>query len=70
MKTLKLQPLSRRFLYNGVSLPDPDPSAPVEKVRELLANTYPELTTAKISSPEEGDGTLTYTFTRALGDKG
>ncbi|MBI1954835.1 MAG: PRTRC system protein C [Acidobacteria bacterium] len=41
--------LSREFSYNGVKLPDPNPSMPSEEVRQFYATQYPDITTASIT---------------------
>lgn len=62
--------LSREFSYNGVKLPDPNPSMTIEEVRAIYANQYPDLATASIAGPETSDGKLHYSFVRAIGTKG
>jgi PRTRC genetic system protein C len=66
--------LNRVFLLteNGTDLrlTDPEPSWSVEAVMNFYANTYPILTTAKISAPRiEGD-TVQYRFESVMGTKG
>lgn len=68
--TLHVQPIERRFTYNGVTLPDPSPGMSVEQVRDFYAHTYPDLATATVSGPTETDGRFDYAFTRAIGTKG
>ena len=67
---LKVQPLTRMFVYNGVRLPDPDPELSVEQVRDMYVATYPELATAAVEGPSPVNDTMQYTFTRAVGVKG
>jgi PRTRC genetic system protein C len=67
---IDVKPLSREFIFDGRTLPDPDPDKFVEQVREMYIPTIPEITTAKVVGPECVDGKLRYTFTRAIGDKG
>jgi PRTRC genetic system protein C len=67
---VKIEPLERSFCYNGLRLPDPDPSLTVEQVRDMYVNTYPELATAAVEGPSPVDGRMEYTFTRAVGAKG
>ena len=67
---VKVEKLERVFLFNGVKLPDPSPEFTVEQVRDMYVNTYPELSTAAIEGPAPVDGTMQYTFTRAVGAKG
>jgi PRTRC genetic system protein C len=42
----------------------------VEQVRELLTPSYPEIATATLAGPENTEGALRYTFSRAIGSKG
>lgn len=68
--TLKTSLLLRVFFYNGVRIPDPDPAMSTEQVRDLLTPSYPEITTASVSGPEDTGTELRYTFSRAIGTKG
>ena len=67
---LKTSPLPREFSYNGLRIPDPNPSMSVEQVRDTLSAAYPEIATAAIEGPEATATALRYTFTRAIGSKG
>jgi PRTRC genetic system protein C len=67
---LKVEKMIREFSFNGIKLADPNPDLPVEKVREIHAMTYPEITTAAIEGPEPRGNRLVYTFSRAVGTKG
>lgn len=67
---VKVEKLERVFLFNGAKLPDPSPEFTVEQVRDMYVNTYPELATAAIEGPTPVDGSMQYTFTRAVGAKG
>ncbi|RKD15145.1 PRTRC system protein C [Pelobium manganitolerans] len=66
--------LDRVFLLteNGTDLrlTDPEPSWSVEAVMNFYANTYPILTTAKISAPRIEEDTVQYRFESAMGTKG
>jgi PRTRC genetic system protein C len=62
--------LSRIFEFNGVRLPDPNPTLTPEEVRNLYAHQYPDIATAAISGPEAVGDKLRYQFTRAIGSKG
>jgi len=62
--------LSRYFEFNGVRLPDINPSLSVEDVRALYAHQYPDIATAAITGPEAVSDKLRYQFTRAIGSKG
>ena len=67
---VKVEKLERVFLFNGTKLPDPNPAFTVEQVRDVYVNTYPELATAAVDGPSPVNGTMQYTFTRAVGAKG
>jgi PRTRC genetic system protein C len=62
--------MARSFRYLGLVLPDPASDLDVESVRSFYAASYPEITTAALTGPEAVDGTLVYTFTKAIGTKG
>lgn len=66
--------LDRIFLLkeNGtdIRLTDPEPSWSVEAVMNFYANTYPILSTAKISTPRIEDDTVQYRFESMMGTKG
>lgn len=67
---VNVEVLQRRFRYQGVVLPDPDPNMSVEQVRDLYVATYPDLATAAVEGPSPVDGWMECTFTRAVGAKG
>ena len=66
--------LDRVFLLkeNGtdIRLTDPELSWSAEAVMNFYANTYPILTTAKISVPRIEDDTVQYRFESVMGTKG
>ena len=66
--------LERVFLFNDkrqeIKLTDPEPKWSVQAVLNFYSNTYPILTTAKISAPVIKDGTVQYRFESAIGTKG
>ena len=66
--------LDRIFLLkeNGtdIRLTDPEPSWSVEAVMNFYANTYPILSTAKISTPRIENDTVQYRFESVMGTKG
>ena len=66
--------LDRIFLLkeNGtdIRLTDPEPSWSLETMMNLYTNTYPILTTAKISAPRIEDDTVQYRFESVMGTKG
>ena len=66
--------LERIFILkdNGqdIKLPDPEPKWSVESVMNFYGNTYPILTTAKISAPQIKEDTVQYKFESVMGTKG
>jgi len=66
--------LERVFVLknNGqdIKLTDPEPKWSAEAVLNFYANTYPILTTAKISAPKIKDDTVEYQFESVMGTKG
>ena len=67
---IKVEKMTREFVFNGIKLPDPNPELTVEKVREIHAMNYPEISTAAVEGPEILGNRLRYTFFRAVGTKG
>lgn len=72
---LKAQPIQRRFNYNGMVIPDPNPNASLEDVVKVLSHTYPELTSAKLDPSaqirdESGSQIHTFNVKVATGSKG
>jgi PRTRC genetic system protein C len=65
---------TRRFMYNGMELPDPSPAdgdqMSKEQVRDTWAGTYPELATAAVKGPTRDGDVDIYTFERSVGTKG
>ncbi|MCG2793399.1 PRTRC system protein C [Epilithonimonas hispanica] len=66
--------LDRVFIFkdNGqeIRLTDPEPKWSVESVMNFYANTYPILTTSKISAPKIKDDAVEYQFESVIGTKG
>lgn len=66
--------LERVFLFNDkgqeIKLTDPEPKWSVQTVLNFYSNTYPILTTAKVSAPVINDDTVQYRFESAIGTKG
>ena len=66
--------LERIFILkdNGqeIRLTDPEPKWSVESVQNFYTNTYPILTTAKVSAPQIKDDTIEYRFESVMGTKG
>ena len=73
-KMLLATQLERVFILkdNGqeIKLPDPEPKWSVEAVMNFYANTYPILTTAKVSAPQIKEDTVQYKFESVMGTKG
>lgn len=53
-----------------IKLTDPEPTWSVEAVMNFYANTYPILTTAKVSAPVIREDTVQYKFESVMGTKG
>jgi len=66
--------LERVFILNDkgqeIRLSDPDTKWSVAEVLNFYANTYPILTTAKVSAPQIKDDTVQYRFESVMGTKG
>lgn len=62
--------ITRKFVYNGITLPDPSSGLKPEAVREFYATQYPELNNAVVEGPVTKNNVSTYTFQRAAGAKG
>ena len=66
---IQVQAIRRRYLYNGVTLPD-IPGHEPKDVRDIYSAQYPELLSADIEMGEVRDGIQEITFKRAVGTKG
>lgn len=53
-----------------IKLADPEPRWSVEAVMNFYANTYPILTTSKVSAPVIRDDSVQYRFESVMGTKG
>lgn len=66
--------LERVFKFNDkgqeIVLTDPEPKWSVDAVLNFFANTYPILTTAKISKPKIENDKVQYQFESVMGTKG
>lgn len=66
--------LERVFILNDkeqeIRLTDPEPRWSAENVLNFYANTYPVLTTAKISPPAIKNDAVEYRFESVMGTKG
>jgi PRTRC genetic system protein C len=67
---IETKAIIRKFIYNGTELPDPNPAATIEGVRDILASTHAEIATAAIDGPDIKGEVHTYTFVRSVGTKG
>lgn len=62
----------RVFAYDGREFPDPDPTLPVDEVRKIMANFFPELANAEsnlVSKPDRPDVEI-WEFKSKVGRKG
>lgn len=69
---MSLTPVAVRriFIYNGRTLPDPDPQMTPEAVKQFYSAIHADLTNAAVEGGTfEGD-TQTFEFKRGLGTKG
>jgi PRTRC genetic system protein C len=66
---IEVKQITRRYLYNGVTLPDIQGMEPKE-VRDVYSAQYPELVSADIELGEISNGIQEITFKRAVGVKG
>lgn len=66
--------LERVFIFidkeQEIKLADPEPKWSVQAVLNFYSNTYPILTTAKISAPVIKDDAVQYRFESVIGTKG
>lgn len=66
--------LERVFILNDkgqeIKLSDPEPQWSVDAVMNFYANTYPILTTAKVSAPVIQEDAVQYRFESVIGTKG
>ena len=67
---LTVSKITRKFSYNGVNLPDPNPSLSLNEVLGIFANTHPEIANAALDGPTVKGDTHTYTFIKSVGEKG
>lgn len=66
--------LERVFIFQDkdqqINLTDPEPTWSVQAVLNFYANTYPILTTAKVSAPVIKNDKIQYRFESVIGTKG
>ena len=67
---LEVKKIVRKFKYNGVDLPDPNPALNISEVQGIFANTHPEIANAAVDGPTQKGEVQTYTFVRSVGTKG
>lgn len=67
--SMQVQIITRRYLYNGMTLPDIPGHEPRE-VRDIYSAQFPELLSADIEAGEVSNGVQEITFKRAVGVKG
>lgn len=67
--SMQVQVITRRYLYNGMTLPDIPGHEPKE-VRDIYSAQFPELLSADIEAGEVSNGVQEITFKRAVGVKG
>ena len=67
--SIEVQQVTRRYLYNGITLPD-IPGQEPKDVRDVYSVQYPELLSADIQIGEVVNGVQEITFKRAVGVKG
>ena len=67
---MKVTPARRTFSFQGRSLNDPDPNLSPDEVRVFFAAADASLLTAAVEGPTMVDGALSYTFVRAVREKG
>ena len=67
---VKVSATVRKFTYNGVNLPDPNPALPINEVQGIFAHSHPEIANAAIDGPVVKGNVQTYTFVKSVGTKG
>ena len=61
--------MARVFVYDGRSFPDPDPSLPVEEVKRIFTDFFPEVATAEMRTAQRDEDEVVE-FVRRVGTKG
>ena len=67
---LQAQAITRKFVWKGTELPDPNPAGTIESVRDVLTHTHPEIANAAVDGPKVDGAVHTYTFVASVGTKG
>ena len=66
---IEVKEVTRRYRYNGITLPD-IPGLSPKDVRDVYSAQYPELISADIEQGDVRNGIQEITFKRAVGTKG
>lgn len=62
--------VAREFLYDDITLPDPDPNMTPQEVISFYSGKYPELAAAGIEEENTNEeGKIVYTIGKAIGTK-
>lgn len=67
---LQITELKREFLFDGKTLPDPNPGMTPEEIRKFYSGSHPELTNASLSGPKVEGDKARYSFSTEIGTKG
>lgn len=68
--TIQVTQAKRVFIYGSAHLPDPGEGLSPEEVRDVYSASFPEIVSAAIEGPVAKNGTLEFTFRKAVGSKG
>lgn len=66
---IEVESINRVFKFNGVTLPDPNPTLSIDMVRSVYAAQYPELGSATVQSEIKGNKQMV-TFETVISYKG
>lgn len=67
---IEAQAITRKFVWKGTELPDPNPAGSIESVRDALSHAHAEIANAAIDGPKVDGAVHTYTFVASVGVKG
>ena len=62
--------VQRVFIYNGRTLPDPNPSFTAEQVKQFYSAIHADLTNSAVEGGDFDGDIQKYVFRRAVGTKG
>jgi len=62
--------VTRKFIFKGKVLDDPNPHLSIEEVKRHYSTVYPEITTASVEGPKYKGGSHEYTFKTSVGTLG